>query len=578
MWQADVELQAKQEEENPKLSENNVLSSGSIEESAILKPTVSSAEQSFFSEDILEFLDNECSKPNVPTVLDLSQGKFLGDNVTILDLTKDTRTGIESYPSDKDDFILDLTQTMEEHKESNGTRTQSRKHKLHVVSECEGSASKSVKIRPHSPMPRPISTNHFNKLGKFPHLNFAGSNDITKNHTVTSADVSGNASITWEPRTNGVRLETHLEPYNSPTTIDLPTYSELYPTKGPSLRTNSPSSNWPTTPQIGVGLGLSNDSAFPQTKDNAVCSRLISENIDYSTQAQPMTTTGLNDTHNPVNARDILTLYNQLLGMFPDIEENFLRNILIGKDDLNQVIDIILEMNNNYPKVGRSKQTLQNNPEPFINTVKPINMPQSLDKTTPSSNQRKLSLHSYLAPFLGNTEAIPINRRNEEVYVVSEHNKVTESEGRPILQNCLSKCDHTETSEVPFDIPLPVSGLSSHCSDMPGTEQNDDMQKFDFLVKIFPDADPAFLQTKCKLGESDLRNVVSEALENNNYPKIVIKEEKKVEDNDQSDLELYTTSFDVEKFLKIFPEPFQYFFDEKICHYKQHCLEFMKRR
>lgn len=561
-----AELEAKPEDENPEQSEKDVLVPGLGKESVIglFEPTVSGPEQSFFSDDILDFLDHECNKPNVPTVMDLSQDKVIDDNVHFLDLTEDTPTGVESYPSDRPDVIYDLTQTMEEHKESNHTQTSSRKHKLHVISECEGSASKSVKIS------SPISSSHFNEHGVFTDLNFAGFHHVIKNHTVTSADVSWNKSNTMGPRTNGVRPETHLEP----TTTNLPTYRELYPTKDPSVRTNTVNGNRPRIPLID--LGLCGNLAYPQTRYN---SGLICENFDYSTQAIPInTTTGLNDAHKSGYAHDSPLLY-QLLEMFPDIEVNFLRNICIGKHDLNQVIDIILEMNNNCPKVGSSKQPVQTrpNPEPYIKPQGSLNIPQNFDKTPPLSYP-ETSLHSHSAPFLGNTAAIPINRTNEEVYVVSEQNKLTESEDRPIVQTFLSKCDYTEISEVPSDIPLPVNGIIN-CLDVHVAEQNDDMKKFDFLIKIFPDADPAFLQAQSKLGESELRKVVSEALENNNYPKIVIKEEKQVKDNDQSDLGLYTTSFHVEKFLQIFPEPFQYFFDEKrVCHSKRHCLEFMKRR
>lgn len=560
-------LEAEPEEENPEQSENNVLLPSLGKESVIglFEPTVSGPEQSFFSDDMLDFLDHECNKPNVPTVLDLSQDKVIDDNVVhFLDLTEDTLTGVESHPSDRPDVIYDLTQTMEEHKESNHTQTSSRKHKLHVISECEGSASKSVKIS------SPISSSHFNEHGGFTHLNFAGFHHVIKNHTVTSADVSWNKSNTSGPRNNRVCPETHQEP----TTTILPTYRELYPTKDPSVRTNSVNGNRPRTPL--VDLGLCSNLAYPQTRDNSGLP-VIYENFDYSTQAIPINTTGLNDAHKSGYAHDS-PLFYQLLEMFPDIDVNFLRNICIGKHDLNQVIDIILEMNNNYPKVGSSKQPVQTrpNPEPYIKTHGSLNMPQNFDKTPPLSYP-ETSLHSFSAPFLGNTAAIPLNRTNE-VYVVSEQNKLTESEDRPIVQTFLSKCDHSETSEVPSDIPLPVKGIIN-CLDVPVIEQTDDMKKFDFLLKIFPDADPAFLQEKSKLGESELRKVVSEAFEKNNYPKIVIKEEKQVEDSDQSDLGLYTTSFHVEKFLKIFPEPFQYFFDEKrVCHSKQHCIEFMKRR
>lgn len=563
-----AELEAKPEEENPEQSENNVLLPGLGKESVIglFEPTVSGPEQSFFSDDMLDFLDHECNKPNVPTVLDLSQDKVIDDRpnvVHFLDITEDTLTGVESHPGDRPDVIHDLTQTMEKHKESNHTETSSRKHKLHGISECEGSASKSVKIS------SPISSSHFNEHGGFTHLNFAGFHHVIKNHTVTSADVSWNKSNTLGPRNNRVRLETHLEP----TPTNLPTYRELFPTKDPNVRTNSVNGNRPRTPL--TDLGLCSNLAYPQTIDN---SGLICEHFYNSTLAIPInTTTGLDDAHTSGYAHDS-PLFYQLLEMFPDIEVNFLRNICNGKHDLNQVIDIILEMNNNYPKVGSSKQPVQTRPnlETYIITQRYLNMPQNFDKTPPLSYP-ETSLHSYSTPFLGNTAAIPINRTNE-VCVGPEQNKLTESEDRPIVETFLSKCDHSETSEVPSDIPLPVNGIIN-CLDVPVTEQNDDMKKFDFLIKIFPDADPAFLQAKSKLGESELRKVVSEALENNNYPKIVTKEEKQDEDSDQSDLGLYTTSFRVEKFLQIFPEPFQYFFDEKrVCHSKQHCLEFMKRR
>lgn len=117
--------------------------------------------------------------------------------------------------------------------------------------------------------------------------------------------------------------------------------------------------------------------------------------------------------------------------------------------------------------------------------------------------------------------------------------------------------------------------LASPCSSLSITHQN----QFEFLLQIFPDADPKFLETKSKLNDTDLKLFVSDALETTNYPKIKKPSTSETKEDPADDLGLYTTSFDIEKFLRIVKNPFTYYLDaDRNCQLNSHSVEFLKRR
>lgn len=91
--------------------------------------------------------------------------------------------------------------------------------------------------------------------------------------------------------------------------------------------------------------------------------------------------------------------------------------------------------------------------------------------------------------------------------------------------------------------------------------------KLEFLTTIFPDADPLFLETISGQSENNMKKLIDEALDKNDYPK-------------KDDISLYTaTSFNFETFLKIFPDPFSYFLDSnRKCQFSAHSFEFLKRK
>lgn len=121
-------------------------------------------------------------------------------------------------------------------------------------------------------------------------------------------------------------------------------------------------------------------------------------------------------------------------------------------------------------------------------------------------------------------------------------------------------CPKNQTTEQP---PSPVS----------------ENTQLEFLIQILPDADRSFLESKSTLEENKLWEFIYEALESKNYPRIYVKAENPVEKNNDDELGLYTTAFNIDNFLKIFPEPVQYFMDEnRKCNSSTHAIEFMKRR
>lgn len=103
--------------------------------------------------------------------------------------------------------------------------------------------------------------------------------------------------------------------------------------------------------------------------------------------------------------------------------------------------------------------------------------------------------------------------------------------------------------------------------------------KLEFLTTIFPDADQSFLETISKESELKMKKLVDEALETNCYPKRTVPVTQVEEKEDLEDICLYTTSFNIETFLKICPDPFSYFLDSnRRCQFSDHSFEFLKRK
>uniref|UniRef100_A0A1B6F327 RING-type domain-containing protein n=1 Tax=Cuerna arida TaxID=1464854 RepID=A0A1B6F327_9HEMI len=209
-------------------------------------------------------------------------------------------------------------------------------------------------------------------------------------------------------------------------------------------------------------------------------------------------------------------MYYQLLDCFPEIDRNYLSDLCKTGYDIVGVTDIILETNNNYPKRAET------------------------------SNE-----FSY---------------RNSALDVKPDHLNVPSSGSvcvnNILVNNCtITSADSTNTTTQTKSI-----------------EQNDEDLKMntqlEFLMQIFPKADPEFLKEKCTLNDKALRVFITHAMEKHDYPKIIDKTVTEPED-----IGLYTTAFNLNNFLKIFPDPFVYFMDEKrICQYSSHAVEFMKRR
>lgn len=572
----EADFQVQTDEVKMELPDDNNLSSAlvGLEET----PIGSSAKQDDISTDsILDFL-NDYSDVNIDNFIDLTQAAR-----PFNPLDQESKS---TYIPPRPNQCFGVPNTMTSYNEFDQGSPFSRKHKLHVASVSGGSASKSVKIESRSNLDLSKLTPHFsgcrpknftNSLGHgSPQHNFTDSSHVrpTRTHTITSGDAGiglHTNNLNYNVNTLGLECQTTLEPKPR---IAFPEWQDL----SGSCRSNHSYVRAPDEfriePSIKIGLPVNeqhrpNNLAYPQSKNNSVATRLINEinNVSY-------------DAQQPAPAPESNFMFNQVLQMFPDIEGQFLRNICQGKNDLNEVIDIILETNNNYPKASETKITIKTSRrDPFIDNAAIGLRPNPEEGLNPNSVQ----------PF-GKTESKRVIKRNKEPEVSVIHPnegmpnpncKKSEDCAKPIVEIPLTSPDRAEAFTAPSNESLqllqslPVK--KRLCLDVPEAEHSDKTTKFDFLVKIFPDAEPAFLQTKCDLGESDLSNFVSEALEKNDYPKVVIKEEKKVEED--NDLGLYTTSFDVEQFLNIFPEPFQYFFDEKrICHTNLHCLEFMKRR
>lgn len=97
------------------------------------------------------------------------------------------------------------------------------------------------------------------------------------------------------------------------------------------------------------------------------------------------------------------------------------------------------------------------------------------------------------------------------------------------------------------------------------------------LLGIFPEADPGYLRERAEQIYNDpekIKEFVQTQLENPDYPtRQQSLAKKKITDQ----VKQYTTDFQVERFLEIFPDPFSYFEDAKRqCKFNPHGADFLK--
>jgi len=136
------------------------------------------------------------------------------------------------------------------------------------------------------------------------------------------------------------------------------------------------------------------------------------------------------------------------------------------------------------------------------------------------------------------------------------------------LVEMLLNCDQ-ENLSIKQIKPLPESTDSNPPYDM--NEQYAD------LLMIFPEADPVYLRKIAEEIYSDperIKEFVQSKLENPDYPTRAQYLAKKKITKQQKQ---YTTDFQVEQFLEIFPDPFSYFEDHKRkCQFNPHAVDFLK--
>ncbi|KAL0103681.1 hypothetical protein PUN28_017738 [Cardiocondyla obscurior] len=97
------------------------------------------------------------------------------------------------------------------------------------------------------------------------------------------------------------------------------------------------------------------------------------------------------------------------------------------------------------------------------------------------------------------------------------------------------------------------------------------------LLMLFPEADPVYLRQAVEEMQGDhakYNEFVQSKLENPDYPtREQYLTKKKITEQQKQ----YTTDFHVEKFLEIFPDPFEHFENEKrICQFNPHAIDFLK--
>lgn len=134
------------------------------------------------------------------------------------------------------------------------------------------------------------------------------------------------------------------------------------------------------------------------------------------------------------------------------------------------------------------------------------------------------------------------------------------------LVDILLNCDQENLRKVE---PLPVAEESDLSYDM-------NEQYADFLI-IFPEADPVYLRKVVEdiNGNHELiKEFVQSKLEKPDYPtRAQYLAKKKITEQQKQ----YTTDFQVQQFLQIFPDPFSHFEDDKrTCQFNPHAIDFLK--
>lgn len=100
--------------------------------------------------------------------------------------------------------------------------------------------------------------------------------------------------------------------------------------------------------------------------------------------------------------------------------------------------------------------------------------------------------------------------------------------------------------------------------------------KVEYLTGLFPDADPTYLQSTVDndLSEDDFQKFIEEHLENPTYPTKKQYIERKRREELRSK---YLDNFDVSSFLKIFPDPVEYFESKsRVCRNENSKIEFLE--
>ncbi|XP_011646294.1 E3 ubiquitin-protein ligase RNF216-like [Pogonomyrmex barbatus] len=97
------------------------------------------------------------------------------------------------------------------------------------------------------------------------------------------------------------------------------------------------------------------------------------------------------------------------------------------------------------------------------------------------------------------------------------------------------------------------------------------------LLMIFPEADPVYLREIAEQmykNPEQIKEFVQSKLENPDYPtRAQYLAKKKLTEQQKQ----YTTDFQVQQFLELFPDPFSYFEDEKRkCQFNPHAVDFLK--
>ncbi|EZA54896.1 E3 ubiquitin-protein ligase RNF216 isoform X2 [Ooceraea biroi] len=95
------------------------------------------------------------------------------------------------------------------------------------------------------------------------------------------------------------------------------------------------------------------------------------------------------------------------------------------------------------------------------------------------------------------------------------------------------------------------------------------------LLGIFPEADPVYLRQIAENNDPEkIKEFVQSQLEKPNYP---TREQYLAKKKITEQQKRYTTDFQVQQFLQIFPDPFSYFEDDKRqCQFHPHAVDFLK--